>query len=218
MSGRSPYLKLDRQIAASDRGGIVPRWKYGRELLAARAGRKGLPHGMAADLIQAAQKIGIKLSDAEIRYRLQCAEAYDTEAKLVTAVTSFGSWTALRDAGFPPADAPADESDFAELGVLNGPPDTWTGMQLTFDVPGWPEAIGVRKQKIPLTDATVTDGRQWIEDFRERHANYGKTLATAEASWAAIEEASGGDDEMTIAQAWRIATGDQADDPADPAP
>lgn len=40
------YLKLEKRIAVGERGGVLDRWRYGRALLDAKAGRKQLPHGM----------------------------------------------------------------------------------------------------------------------------------------------------------------------------
>lgn len=87
----SPYLKLERRIASDERGGILQRWRFGRQLLDAKTGRKQLPHGLIDAVIKAAERAGLKLSEREIQYRLKCAEAYETEAEVRTACADLGS-------------------------------------------------------------------------------------------------------------------------------
>lgn len=106
------YVQQERAIAAADRGGIRERWMWGLRLLRdsekiAPAG--GLKHGVAEQLIAAATKRGLKLSDREIRWRLQCARAYPTETQIGNAITGFGTWFSLIQAGFPALEAPTDE-------------------------------------------------------------------------------------------------------------
>jgi hypothetical protein len=106
------YGRQEAAIAAAESDGIRRRWLYGLRLAAdtekiAAAG--GLRNGVAEALVAEAAKRGIKLSGTEIRYRLQCARAYPTEAQFITAVTNHRSWTALREAGFPTTEAPEGE-------------------------------------------------------------------------------------------------------------
>jgi hypothetical protein len=106
------YGRQEAAIAAADNSGIRQRWLYGLRLLAdaekiAPAG--GLRHGVTEALIEAAARKGRKLSASEIRYRVQAARAYPTEAQIATAVADFGSWTALREANFPAIEAPDGE-------------------------------------------------------------------------------------------------------------
>lgn len=106
------YGRQEAVIAAADNSGLRQRWIYGLRLAADQekiAPAGGLRNGVAEALIAAAAKRGIKLSGTEIRYRLQCARAYPTEAQFITAVTNYRSWTALREAGFPPFEAPEGE-------------------------------------------------------------------------------------------------------------
>ena len=66
------------------------------------ASEKSLKHGVTEQLIAAAKRAGFKLSQTEIRYRLQCARTYSTEGQIANAVGDFGSWHDLIQARFPP--------------------------------------------------------------------------------------------------------------------
>lgn len=107
------YVQQEKVIAAADSGGIRQRWLWGLRLLrdpeAISKGGGGLKHGVAATLIAAATKRGLKLSEREIRYRLQCARAYGTERQIGNAIADFETWFGLISAGFP-----AYENDPAE--------------------------------------------------------------------------------------------------------
>lgn len=73
------------------------------------ASSKSLRHGVTDQLVAAATAGGLKLSDREIRRRLQCARTYATEAQIGRAVADFGSWRDLSEANFPTYDAEPDE-------------------------------------------------------------------------------------------------------------
>lgn len=107
------YVQQEKAIAAADSGGIRHRWLWGLRLLrdpdAISKGGGGLKHGVAATLIAAAAKRGLKLSDREIRRRLQCARAYGTEAEIGHAVADFKTWRDLADANFPAYKSDANE-------------------------------------------------------------------------------------------------------------
>jgi hypothetical protein len=107
------YVRQEKAIAAADSGGIRERWLWGLRLLrdpeAFAPGSSQLKPGRADLLIKAATAGGLKLSEREIRYRLQCARTYKTEAEIRHACAEFGAWSDLRTAGFPPYEAPADE-------------------------------------------------------------------------------------------------------------
>lgn len=105
------YLRLEKNIAASDTGGILERWRFGRRLMMddkATTPNGNLRHGKMAELIATASAAGYKLSEREIQYRIQCAKAYITEAQIRTAGADFADWTGLREAGFPQVEAPED--------------------------------------------------------------------------------------------------------------
>jgi hypothetical protein len=107
------YLRQERAIASADTSGIRERWAWGLRILrdpeAMAESGKSLRHGVADQLIAAALQRGLKLSASEIRYRIQCARTYPTEAQIATACGDFETWSDLRNANFPPYEAPEDE-------------------------------------------------------------------------------------------------------------
>lgn len=107
------YVRQERAIAAADAGGIRARWFWGLRILrdpeVITESGKSLRHGITDQLIAAAKQHGFKLSDREIRYRIQCARTYQTEAQIAKAIGDFGTWFDLIQAGFPPYEAPAGE-------------------------------------------------------------------------------------------------------------
>jgi hypothetical protein len=205
---RNPYLKLERAIAADETGGIVHRWRYGRQLVEAKAGRRQLPHGLTADRIKEAEKAGLKLSEREIQYRLRCGEAYRSEAEVRTAVRTFESWTDLREAGFPPVESDEPE-DLEAAGISAAAPDEYE--QLTL-IPGLAPELSVAGRKVPLDQATIADVVAYRDMYRQIHDNYGKRLALIEAALEAMREGSDGDDTANAVEAWKRATEDDEPD------
>lgn len=105
------YRKLERQIADSDNGGIIARWRYGRRLLEdgeAMTGGGSLKRGILRALVEDARKDGRALSEREVQYRLQAARTYPSEAEVRSAAADFGAWRNLCDAGFPSVQVPLD--------------------------------------------------------------------------------------------------------------
>lgn len=101
------YLKLEKHIAASDTGGILERWRYGRTLLTdpkMTTPNGNLKDGRREQLIEEAAAAEFRISRTEIAYRLQCARAYETERQLFTAREQYADWTAFRNSGFPPVE------------------------------------------------------------------------------------------------------------------
>lgn len=108
------YLRMEKLIVAGDTAGITVRWRYGRRLLeddTATTPAGHLRNGVLKGLLADAASAGIKLGEREINYRLKAGAAYLTEAEFRTARAEYGEWTALRAAGFPPVEVPADETD-----------------------------------------------------------------------------------------------------------
>lgn len=106
------YLKLEREIAAADRGGIRARWLWGLRLYRdpnAMSSPKSLRHGVTEELIAAAQEAGLTLSATEIRYRLQCARSYPRETQIGQVLADFKTWHDLIEAAFPAYEAPEGE-------------------------------------------------------------------------------------------------------------
>lgn len=103
------YLRMEKNIAASDTGGILERWRFGRRLLMddkATTPNGNLRHGVQDRLITEATQSGYKLSKSEIQRRLQCARTYPTEAQITHAVGDFGAWRDLAAANLPPVEMP----------------------------------------------------------------------------------------------------------------
>lgn len=101
------YLRLEKNIAASDTGGILERWRFGRRLLMddkATTPNGNLRHGKLAELISTAASGGYKISEREIQRRIQCARTYLTEAQIRQVLADFGTWDDLHRANFPPVE------------------------------------------------------------------------------------------------------------------
>lgn len=198
----SPFIKLDRKIATDERGGVMHRWNYGRELLKVKAGRQQLPHGMVADLIKAAERVGLKLSEREIQRRIKLATVYGSESKVRRAVTDFGSWRALVNAGFPAIEG--DDPDELEAeGISTAAPDEWEQLSL---IPGLGEVLKVRGRSVPLTEATIADVQAYRDMYAGIHSNFAKRLALIENALRIMREA-GGDSEGNALDAWRRGVG-----------
>jgi hypothetical protein len=110
------YLRLEKNIAASDTGGILERWRYGRRLLSdgkATTPVGNLRHGVLAALIADAQADGYKLTEQEIQRRLRAARTYPTEAEIRELTHGFQNWDEAARAGFPPVEVtdPGDPYD-----------------------------------------------------------------------------------------------------------
>lgn len=105
------YLRMEKNIAASDTGGILERWRFGRRLLMddkATTPRGNLRHGVMAKLIADAQASGYKINEREIQRRLQAARTYLAEAQIRQLLTDFRTWDDLLNAGFPSIEMPPD--------------------------------------------------------------------------------------------------------------
>ena len=111
----SPYRRIEKAIAAADAGTVWERWAYGRRLLcdpsATTAGGELRP-GILADLIEAASRVGVRLTEAEIVVRLQAARAYPCESQIRAARDCIGTWEALVEAGFPEHEAAPGEQPY----------------------------------------------------------------------------------------------------------
>lgn len=199
MSRQSEYLKIERRIAADERGGIMHRWHYGRELLKAKAGRKQLPDGMIADLVAAARRTGRRLSEREIQYRLKLATVYGTDQQVRKLIADLGSWSEIIKAGFPPVEVDEDDDEQLELGA----PDEWEQLSL---IPGLGPTIKVGGRRIALADATVADIRAYRDMYAQVHENYGKKLALIEAALRAMLDGSADENENAV-DAWKRGCG-----------
>ncbi len=101
------FNRLEHQIHGTGSASIMLRWKWGRLVLCTEDltdpnGR--LRWGAINELIAKAAARGWKLSDREVRYRVQCARTYLTEAQIRHVCAEFEYWSDLRTAGFPPVE------------------------------------------------------------------------------------------------------------------
>lgn len=136
----SPYRRLERDIAAADAGTLRGRWEYGRRLLcdpSATTPSGELRPGKLAELVEAAHRAGVHLTEDEILARLKAARAYPCESQVRAARAACSTWEALAEAGFPqyeaePGDQPydprtaAERVQQAERQMLLGEPDQLT--------------------------------------------------------------------------------------------
>lgn len=207
MSKHSPYLRLEKQIASDERGGIMHRWRYGRDLIKERKGFAKLPKGRLNELIVEAVRDGLRLTDREIQRRIKLATVYGSEAELRQALTEFGSWSEIVNAGFPAVDI--DESDpigaMEEIGVAS--PEV-VEMPL-FDIPGFKAVFKVNGKKVDLADATVRQAVEYRDMCRQMHENFGRTVADIESTVELMLQGSGGDLDVNALEAWKRATGEQ---------
>ena len=109
------YGRLERAISASDHGTIYERWRYGRRLLCdaqmtTPAGN--FKHGTIEKLTRAS---GGKLTERELRRRLQCGRTYPQRSQIGHAMSDFKSWFALTQANFPPYNGAPDELPYNPL-------------------------------------------------------------------------------------------------------
>ena len=109
------YLRYEKNIAASDTGGVLERWAFGRRLVeddTATTPAGNLKHGVLAKLIGNAAASGYKIGEQEIQRRLRAGRTYATEAQIREALKDFANWDALARAGFPEVEMPADAEPY----------------------------------------------------------------------------------------------------------
>jgi hypothetical protein len=109
------YLRIEKYIAASDTGGVIERWRYGRRLLedgTATTPAGNMKHGETAKLIAKAAARGYKIGEQEIQRRLRAARTYETEAQIRELLTDFATWDEVARAGFPAVEALADAEPY----------------------------------------------------------------------------------------------------------
>jgi hypothetical protein len=112
MSTRSPYGRIEKSIAAHDAGTVYERWLYGRRLVcdpSATDQAGSLRPGKLAELVEAASRAGVRLSEEEILGRLRAARAYPAESQIRRALAACGAWDVLTELGFPEYDAEPGE-------------------------------------------------------------------------------------------------------------
>ena len=199
------YTRQEAAIAASESSGIRQRWLYGLRLVndaeKMSSGGGGLKHGAAEQLIAAATARGLKLSAREIRYRIQCARAYPTEAQIGSAAADFESWRALCDAGFPPIERDAAEPDA----------DWRTDSERTSDrARALTDHLDAQEAMFPLSrfepvETTLKDLQEFVEEQERITESFAATSRKRRAELDRLTAAAGGDLSVTWAEAHRLA-------------
>src|SRR5262249_18183558 len=148
-----------------------------------RGSRKQLPDGLIARLVGEAQRAGLRISEREIQYRIRLATVYTTDQQVRTAVRTFGSWTALREAGFPAVDDQEDAEDLLDLVAdLDVCASDVVEQEALFELPGLKLILKIHGRKVDLADATVRQAVEYRDMCREMHANFGRTVETVDAT------------------------------------
>lgn len=132
--GYAQYTKLEKHIAASDTGSTMERWRYGCRLLkdpekTTPTGHLKRGKGILAELIAAAARCGVKLSEREIQWRLKCARTYPTEALIRNAVSVYGTWHDLVAANFPSVELPPGVDPGEPYDPRSEREKSWQGMR-----------------------------------------------------------------------------------------
>lgn len=113
------YMRQETQITSVDQKGIAQRRLWGLRLVhdddvfTVRRGVRStqLKPGTIEKLVEQSKKKGLKLSETEIRYRIQCARAYPTDAKFAKILGEFDTWWDLIQAKFPEVESDPDEAE-----------------------------------------------------------------------------------------------------------
>lgn len=194
------YRNLEKSIRAADAGSIRQRWEYGRLLLVeddkTTAGGH-LKNGVLAKLINTAAKSGIKISEREIRYRLECARTYPCESQIRQASAEFGYWWNLVAAGFPeysksdgelPFDPRTTDQLGRDAGRHNPLPDN-----------GW-EQRGLF-ESLDAETSTLADAERYAAEMATLTARYARKDQERAAYLAELIKAVDGDMSKTLAEA-----------------
>lgn len=201
------YKKLQRSIAKGDGQTIEGRWVYGRTILTDPAKisdtGKSLRHGAMEALIADAKAVGSELTEREVQRRLQCARTYKTINQIRHAVSDFGTWHDLVQAGFP--EVAIDEDLVEPEGLEVAAADAWE--QLTL-LPGFKEIVKVHGREMPITEMTVPESIAYRDKYRSMHEGFGKTLDLIERTVDAIIDGWDGDPETKAVDAYQRAIGD----------
>lgn len=205
MRNYAPYIRLEKAIAAADAGSIRQRWEFGRRLLCdpektTPAGN--LRHGVLAELIDAARRAGRKLSEREIRYRLEAARAYPCDSQIRHAGADFEHWTALREAGFPERESEDGEPPFDPRTPLERAQAA--EKQLAFGEPGDPAQLALFEwfpgDQFDVL-ATIAELRKYAEDMAAWTKRQAKRDQDRLAYVERLSAAVGGDESKTWTEA-----------------
>jgi hypothetical protein len=198
----SPYRSLERQIAAHDAGTIYDRWAYGRRLVcdpSATTPSGDLRPGKMTELVDAAHRAGVRLSEEEILGRLRAATAYPCESQIARARAKCGTWEALIEAAFPECEADPGEQPYdprtaaekarqAERQLALGEPDQLSLFRLFPD-----------DQFSELS--TIAELRKYAAEMAAWTERQARKDADRLAYVSALADAVGGDESKTWAEA-----------------
>jgi len=200
----SEYVRQEKKIAATDTNGIRERWLWGLRILRdpERMGISGLSlrHGATEKLIAAAAIAGIKLSEREIRRRIQCARTYKTEAEIGQALADFRTWWDLSQANFPEYEWPEDEPPADHRTEDERLRDDKSAAEESFGSQPVLDGMEMFSKLDPAT-ATVKDAFDECdksEEMTANFANYDRKRRSLAEQWLA---AAGGDASVTLAEA-----------------
>lgn len=196
------YVKQEKAIAFADSGGIRARWLWGLRLLrdpeAFNPGSSQLKPGRIDELTKAAIAAGLKLSEREIRYRLQCARTYPTEAQIRHACAEFEDWSGLRAAEFPAYEAPEGEP----------PADHRTGSERDNDrARALMDLVGEQGSLFPLshfepTTTTLKELADYAREQREMTGRFAERDRKRDSCLEKLIEAAGHDLSMVWLKAY----------------
>lgn len=204
------YVRQERSIAAADTNGIRERWLWGLRILrdpeAMTESGKSLRHGVTEQLIAAAARFGLKLNDREIRYRIQAARTYKTEAEIGTACADFETWFDLRQAGFPTYETPDGEplADHRTEGERAN--DRASALaRLALDA--------VQPSLFPLnrfepTEVTLKELRDYTDEMSEMTARFVEHDVQRRQYLGQLIDAAGGDESKTWMEAAHLLAAD----------
>ena len=131
---------------------------------------------------------------------MQAARTYTDEAQIGTVCAEFGSWSELRDAGFPPVAVPDDVPDGSVLDAEEGDAaDGWTQLDL------FPSC---------RQDSTFEEAHRYHKSQSRMTANFVALDRRRGELLDRMINAVGGDMTATLGQAVRALSGQDEDDAA----
>lgn len=194
-------IAFERGIARTEGAGIVGRIRSGAYLLADPAlctSSGHLRHG-AADiigraLVAAGQQ---EVPGYELRDRLQAARTYRTADQIAWATTRFQTWTALREARFPPAEG----ADGAQLALVDDGGDVVTedGTPVQTEIALTLADLG-RVVRLPAL-LTLRQVAAQTGEWADRHARYGEAIDRRRHALDLLLAAVDGDEDVLVRDA-----------------
>jgi hypothetical protein len=195
--GTGRYLTIERAIGAHDHGTIWERWRFGRLLLVddkATTPNGHLRNGVLEQLLDAAQRADLALSEREVRYRLQAGRQYPNEASIRHAVAEYRSWHDLAQSGFSQVDGSEEGRPF----------DPRTDSELRDAIErhnplphAWQQSLFPHSED---TD-TLADLRRYLEENEEITARYSERDDKRRSYFSQLLKAVNGNESATYGQA-----------------